>query len=766
MKKAKALWLIILLALALCLACNSIDDDDNDDSEDAYVDTAIDYQAPGDDDSSDDDTGDDDDQEPIIPPETNSEARADAFRLFYRERTGRTAISLNRFALFGDSVMANAFDEVYIAKTGDEYQAVPGPLDNNPIGMTLFTVWELYQAIGGRPLELTLIRLFEGLVFTEQVSGHPGLTCREAYPGWTRRMDGKNRTVQRTRLGQPVTSPVVYAASLEREILDSFYDGIAVTYRENPEEFYFNFKPINDYRYFSRTWVFSELPNYLRSTDCCSSLKITPPGYDWAGAFWGNHNSRDNWSDLALGFLTALDAAKTAGLPEDLAQAAKRAAAAGRRTGDAVVEAGMILMTVLENSDYQTLRPSGCIRPFGPEDIEWQDLGSLGSCTYVYAAQALSSQGLSSPVPELPLPGDLTRQGLQYLFDQLGIPLELPPGKCTSVDDLYLDRTIADILEIEVLGLPWWEFAEIIARASPGIFAELLGGSFDDFTEMVLGSFTLCYYAQIVEDQQLYEQTRQTLRNLIELTNHLNDLIHFVTDDPLLKEQAIVHLGAQEVTGLLAEADQWYYLIALYGRAFDIHTDLENFGGFDLGDRWISDLEQHLTFPDTTPKPLLTDQELHDLLFNPVNGYLVNDRYPWITERYLDRFGEHAVVRRAGDGYEAIGPNGSWIPTENDRHRWLGDLLLWQEAILCNTEKKHTLDCYWARLGCAPADLSNDGLVDDQDTALFNSAWETFGEGAACTADNQWCAKADLDKNGVLDADDRDYLSAAIGCIR
>ena len=38
----------------------------------------------------------------------------------------------------------------------------------------------------------------------------------------------------------------------------------------------------------------------------------------WEGAYWGNHNSRDNFTDYALGFLAAMEAAATPGLPADL----------------------------------------------------------------------------------------------------------------------------------------------------------------------------------------------------------------------------------------------------------------------------------------------------------------------------------------------------------------------------------------------------------------------------------------------------------------
>ena len=153
----------------------------------------------------------------IPQPTVNPSAKADAFKLFYRERAERTVLSLNRFAVAGDTVFASVFDKNRIARSGNEYEVVPGPKDNNPIGMAVFGAWKGYQALGGRDLELTLIRLFEGLVFNEQVSGHPGLTCREALPGWTLKIDGVNGQISRARGGGGLTPPISYSLDLEQE---------------------------------------------------------------------------------------------------------------------------------------------------------------------------------------------------------------------------------------------------------------------------------------------------------------------------------------------------------------------------------------------------------------------------------------------------------------------------------------------------------------------------------------------------------------------
>jgi len=196
--------------------------------------------------------------------------------------------SINRFGIAGDAVMGNTFIKNAIAKTGNHYEVTFGPEGNNPFGAAAFTTWNLYQVLGGRDYELSLIRMFEGLSFNEAVSGHPGLTTREALPGWTRIMDGINGTVTRTKMGLPVTPPVTYPAQLEQEILEAFFRGVVFTYRENPEEFMFNLKPANELVDFAITYVFDELehdPPFLRVSDCCSSFMVSQRG-PWTGASW------------------------------------------------------------------------------------------------------------------------------------------------------------------------------------------------------------------------------------------------------------------------------------------------------------------------------------------------------------------------------------------------------------------------------------------------------------------------------------------------
>ena len=111
-----AWWLVAMLACALAFgACGGDDDDDSsdegatdddtdDDTTDDDDDTSEGDDDTADDDTSDDDTGDDDTVvDPFPMPSENPSAKADAFRLFYRERNDRANLSLNRFGVGGDA---------------------------------------------------------------------------------------------------------------------------------------------------------------------------------------------------------------------------------------------------------------------------------------------------------------------------------------------------------------------------------------------------------------------------------------------------------------------------------------------------------------------------------------------------------------------------------------------------------------------------------------------------------------------------------------
>ena len=640
----------------------------------------------------------------IPPPTVNPNAKADAFKLFYKERAERTVLSLNRFAMAGDTVFASVFGKNLVARSGNEYEVVPGPNDNNPIGMSVFGAWKGYQALGGRDLEVTLIRLFEGLVFNEKVAGHPGLTCREALPGWTLKLDGVNRQIARTRGGDAVTPPVNYSPDMEKEILNRFYKGVQFNYRNDPWEYYFNFKAVDELEHFSTTFIFGDLPGYgfssppsfLRISDCCSSWMITKSG-PWKGAFWGNHNSRDNFPDYAMGYLAAVEATNTPGLPADLAEAARRAAEAGRRTADAIVASGMVQMTVDEWHDYDILVPAGQRRPDGA--TEPQDLGSFVSCQMAYMAQAISSEGLKHPVPEIKLPAAMTT--------------------CRSIDDAFLGISWGGLLK----------FAEWLSGAAPELLEKLTGGVRDDIRELMLCTAGLCQYARMTRQDDLYTEARNTLWNMIRLVRLLKD-------------------------------EEGLYLSAIYARMFDMEVPLEQLEGFRTGNGKIDKIESMLGINDTTPAPLLTDEQIQDR----VTRFLAGQEF-WVRERYQNRFGSNVPVRRNGEGYECVGPDGHWMPTENPRHVKFGNIQFWREISLCAVSP-HTLDCSWARRGCAPADLDASGAVDSADLTLFNERWERFGCGAVCSNANGECNGADLDGNGVLNDEDRNFMAAAQGCRR
>ena len=107
------------------------------------------------------------------------------------------------------------------------------------------------------------------------------------------------------------------------------------------------------------------------------------------------------------------------------------------------------------------------------------------------------------------------------------------------------------------------------------------------------------------------------------------------------------------------------------------------------------------------------------------------------------------------------------MPTENARHAsfHIPSLGLWFEAPLC-VHATGTLDCSWARLGCAPADLDGSGTVDEADMALFEGLYARYGWGARCNEANRHCDGADLDRSGSLNREDRAFMEAAQGCMR
>jgi hypothetical protein len=205
------------------------------------------------------------------------------------------------------------------------------------------------------------------------------------------------------------------------------------------------------------------------------------------------------------------------------------------------------------------------------------------------------------------------------------------------------------------------------------------------------------------------------------------------------------------------------YMAGIYERMFRLDSPLSHVAGFERGEEHLSQLEAPLELGDTQPEPLITDDEIAARVEARLQA--ITERAPWRVERYRDRFGSTPPVRRAGDGYEAIQLDGSWGAVENPRHAvfGLGGVDLWFEAALC-MESPQTLDCSWARLGCATVDLDDSGTVDGDDVTSFEATVGSLPSGATCDQDNDWCDGADLDRSGGIDDDDRAFLDAAQGC--
>jgi len=727
-------------------------DDDDDDDDTTPVDddtTPVDDDTFIDDDTyTDDDTGDDDTPE---PPVTN-EARADGFRLFYKERVERMLLSWNRYGMVGDAAFGVNIGKTAISIDGNEQEIVKGETDNNDIGASIYATWNAYNNIGGRDAELTLIRQFEGLAFYEAVSGGEGFTSREVIPGWTRVMDGVSDTVTRTRYGTPVTPPVTYPPALELEILDTFFDGLIFTYRENPMEYYWTFKPVNEMGDYAVTYVFSDPPNFLHISNCCGSWKFNQSG-EWDGGFWGNHNSRDNFPDMSMGFLAAMDAVTNhrRDLPADVLDAAENAVEAGNRIGDRICSDDHVQMTIDEDGD---LVPGGEVRPDGR--TEWQDLGSFASCPMVYLAQAISTDGLDVPLQPSPMPGAIETSALRQLFTLIGLPnFPLPVIKCYSIDDAFIGMTWEEILSMEIFGAPWYEIALVIAEIFPDLFPELLGSTGDDFKEMELAVAALCYYADLTGKDDLLEEAKDALSNLIELHWILAELVYGVADSPFRE------LPQEVYDELVESTEEHLYVAAVVGRLYGIEGPVEDLDNFSIGESRNNYIEAQLNRGDTSPYPLRDDTEIMAIIQNELDGKV--DKEPWIVERYWDRFESGPPIVRDGDGYQVQDYAGDWAYVDNIDHAMYSASKLMFEMALC-TKSPWTLSCDWAALGCERPDLDADGGVDADDRTLFDAAYATYS-GQTCDAGNSWCEGADLDHSGAADQDDIDFIEAATGCV-
>jgi hypothetical protein len=680
-----------------------------------------------------------DDGQRLARPVADPVAAARAFRLYYQERVERAVVAYQRFALVGDSDFGVTMGKTGLARQGDEFEVVPGPTDNNMLGLSLWTTWHAWRQFGSRTLELALLRMLNGLAFFEAVSGHPGLTARFVYPGWTRVVDGRAGTLTRTRDGRPAMAPAPFNPELEAELVATFWDGVRVTYREDPADFLFRYMPAVEVGPYALTYSFSALPAYLRSSDCCASIMRTPSPHPWQGAYFGNHNSRDNFPDLALGLVTALAVEQDGSAPPALRAAARRAREAGQRIGDSIAQHDALL-TVSEHHPYDHLEPSGTVRPDGETEIE--DLGTLADCPMAFLARAIGSGGLGTPLPVVHAPASIEF----VLVDAFGSEVScevIPRRSCARLEEAFCGLDWNQMEQMTVFGRPWLELVREVEQGSPGMAETLIGGFQDDFYEITLAMSALVQYADVAGARELGRQARSALADLTHLMRVFADIIYAQTQP-------------DRYAARLAEA-----------ALFEAWAGLGSVPLADLGE--LPDAEAHmrlleswLTLADTEPAPLLTEEEI----LTRVDRQFAR-MSETVKQRYRDAYGDSPPLRRTADGYEARGvPEAEhpWQAVERPRHLVVGGARLLLGLPLCESAPG-ILDCAWARLGCARPDLNGDGTVDGEDVERWE-AGRAAHAGQACREGNAWCGGADLDRTGQVDEVDRAFLEAAQGCRR
>ena len=585
----------------------------------------------------------------------------------------------------------------------------------------------------------------------EEVSGIPGLTCREWQPGFVLTVDGPSGTITRTRLGAPVAPAEAYPAALEEEVVRTFFADGTYTFRGDPAESCFNIEPILTIGEYAVTFVFDALPLFIRVSDCCSSFMVSQLG-PYTGYYWGNHNSRDNFPDLAIGYFAACAAKDDPGLSPDARASAERACAAGHRVGDSVVAHGYSLMTVSEFEPYdeEHLIVAGEIRPDGTDEgPEW--LGSMNSCQMAYMAKALSGQGLIHPLERVENPGAYETILIRGLFEALGLP---PPDcvkTCRCLDDAYFGLTWAQLLDLEIEGTSLWDLARDLLEAQPDPFAGVLLDMAGFTHQPEKAAYALVYYALTSGSPWLLQEARETLYRILEFQRRSAQIV---------RDWALAQPTPDP--GLIARAQDEIQLAARYAHVAGVGNDDFDPFGFSREAGAQDVFESVLQRGDSTPLALRTDAEIWAQISAALERY--RDR-PLTYDRYWERFPTPAdmPVRRAGDHYEAVGPDGAFHEIPNIAHRRFGGVHLWDTLPMCSMAP-NALDCAWAVLGCRRPDLDGSGGVDQADRDLFDAAWATYGEDASCCEANGWCAGADLDREGRLDREDETFLEAARGC--
>ncbi len=671
-------------------------------------------------------------------PVADPAAAARAFRLYYRERVERVILADQRFYNVGDVDFGVNLQKVGIRREGGDFETVSGPTDNNDIGLSVWTTAAAYRVFGGRFLELALLRKLNGLRFFEAVSGIPGMTARMVYPGWTRTVDGVAGTVTRVRDGETVLPPERYAPELEAELIGAFFGGVRITHREDPADFLFSYMPAVETGQYAVTYSFSALPDYLRSSDCCASIKRTPGGHPWAGAYWGNHNSRDNFPDLSLGLVTAMEIAADGRATPMLRQAARAVVEAGQRIGDLIATHDAI-MTVDERHSYGTLTPSGQVRPDG--ETENEDLGTLADCQMAFLARAVSSRGLSAPLPEARAPASIENLIIEILGQDTNCRVPPAPRVCRGLDEAFCGFSWGQMNELTMFGRPWLELVREVEKSSPGMAETLIGGFQDDFYEITLAVAALARYATLRKDKALLAEARLAMAQLGTLMREFADIIYAQTNPAALAQRT---MRAAILEGFAGLPDV---------PAADL-GDLAEPQGHNAA------LESRLDMADTASWPLIDDAEIRARAERELEG-----ESETVKARYRDAYGDDPPVRRTADGYEARGvPEAEhpWRAVEVPRHLLTGGGHLLYALPLCETAP-YLLDCTWARAGCARPDLDGDGQVNDADRTLFAER-AARNAGVACREKNAWCEGADLDRTGTVDGTDEAFMEAAQGC--
>jgi len=686
-------------------------------------------------------------------------SRALGFRLYYRERVWRQMTAVNRLLMSGDLGFSNLLGNMQIAKSGNAFQVSFGPTDNSAMGAFTFNALQAFRKVGGRRIELTLIRALYGLAFLEGVSGVGGLTSREALPNWTLAVDGVHGTVARTRGGSPISPPFPLSPGLEQEIVSTFFNGGYFTYRMELTDYMFTIHPLVRLDQYATMFVFTDLPRVVRISDCCSSWIVSEQGA-WAGSAFGNHNSRDNFPDLGNGYIAAMDLADDPDISPELHDAAFAAAEAGRRIGDRVVSAGYAIETVRETGPYAAVNVSGGIRPDGHLEPGGGTLGRLNYCQSAYVAQALSTSGLSWPVPVLTIDAGIpvTDQKMVDLLSAAGLAVNTGgvTRTCSSLDDAFLGGTWAEWVTKKLAGRPWYDtlWSLVPTLIDPHVFIEAFRAWSASMDQIELAAVDLCEYGLVTGKADVYAAARDDLSNLLQLHRI------FIA----LGQKAATLLGDQ---GVLDEARYQLYVAALHARQYGLAAPEEDLQALAIAETRGVNVEALNGFGDTAPRPLWTDAEIAKIIEDRLARLAPGE--PWDVDRYRARFfpvgGVHLPpLKRDGDGYQVIDAFGSWTSLPNNSFVEIGGYQPLVEVAQCS-HAPDTISCSWARLGCARGDLDASGTVDGADLALVAKAKIQFFD-IVCSRKNRWCNGADIDRSGLVDDEDDAFMQAAQGCVR